>query len=336
MTIQEQGASFVRTESGDVVVELRAHPRQPVDAGELRVQPQYIGICGTDLEILHDRMPENFDTRLPHTLGHEWSGIVVETGPGSDGFAIGDRVLGHGHMGGNDWFGATHDGAASDSFVIAAHMCHHVPAGVDLLTAAIIEPFACVLQGFQKAGGVTAGDTVHVYGLGAIGLAAVIHCVTVGARVVAFDLSPLRRSRAIELGCEAALDPRDVGKAERDALGLADLVLEASGARAAQASALESAAPRGRVLLMGLSRPTETDARLSLIVERDLTVLSSVGAPTDIWEPAIRYVDRARIDLGRIVTSTLPLSRVHEAFDRAQDAQNEIKVMLRPDGADAR
>jgi L-iditol 2-dehydrogenase len=328
---------FERDEHGAVTVVNGTVDVPPVGPGMLMVRPEFVGICGTDIEILHDRMPVTFDLDLPHSMGHEWSGTVVDVGVEVEAFSPGDRVLGHGDMGGNRWFGATQDGAAAELFVLPASMCFHVPDGVDMVTAAIIEPFACVLNGFEKIGGVTAADTVHVFGLGAIGLASVAHVAHAGAQVVALDPSPLRRSRAMELGAAAAFDPiagsfsraaitREVGRPD------ADIVVEASGASSAQAAALEHAAHQGRVLYMGLSRPRSAPAQLSLIVERDLSVRSSVGAPIPIWEPAIRYLARAGLDLGSIVTSTLPFSQAAEAFVLAQDPAAEIKVMLCPDG----
>ncbi|MBK1787167.1 zinc-dependent alcohol dehydrogenase [Prauserella cavernicola] len=327
---------FERDADGEVAIVFGTVDVPSAGPGMLLIRPEFVGICGTDIEILHDRMPVTFDLNLPHSMGHEWSGTVVEVGDGVDAFAPGDRVLGHGDMGGNHWFGATDDGAAAELFVLPASMCFPVPDGVDMVTAAIIEPFACVLNGFQKIGGVTAADTVHVFGLGAIGLAAVAHAAYTGAQVVALDPSPLRRSRALALGAAAAFDPVDdrfsvamiaqeVGRPD------ADIVVEASGASGAQAAALAHAAHQGRVLFMGLSRPRSAPAQLSLIVERDLTVCSSVGAPVAIWEPSIRYLARAGLDLGSLVTRTLPFSQAAEAFVLAQDSAADIKVMLRPD-----
>lgn len=327
---------FERDAAGHVGVSLRTVDVPELGSQMLRVRPEFIGICGTDIEILHDRMPVTFDLNLPHSMGHEWSGVVLEVGAGVDGFAPGDRVLGHGDLGNNRWFGATQDGAASDAFVLPASMCYHVPEDVDMVTAAIIEPFACVLSGFQKIGGVNAADTVHVFGLGAIGLAAVAHSVHAGARVVALDPSPLRRQRALDFGAVAAFDPAADDLSPEHIAGQsgradADIVVEASGASSAQAAALEHAAPQGRVLYMGLSRPRAAAAQLSLIVERDLVVRSSVGAQIAIWEPAIRYLARAGLNLGSMVTSIMNFSEAAEAFARAQNPATDIKVMLRPD-----
>jgi threonine dehydrogenase-like Zn-dependent dehydrogenase len=166
----------------------------------------YVGICGTDAEILHGRMPDTFLINYPHSLGHEWSGTVEAVGAEVTRFQPGDRVLGHGHLGGNDWFGVTHDGAAAEIFTVPASLCFHVPDNTSLLSAAVIEPFACVLQGLTSVGGVNAADTVHVHGLGAIGLNALLQGHHAGAQVVVFDPSAVRRKRALELGAVAALD----------------------------------------------------------------------------------------------------------------------------------
>ncbi len=305
---------------------------------ELLVRPAYIGVCGTDIEILHGRMPETFKINYPHVMGHEWSGVVVAAGSGVEGFAAGDRILGHGHLGGNDWFGVTHDGAAAELFTVPADMCFHVPETVDLLTAAVIEPFACVLNGLKKIGGLSAADTVHVHGLGAIGLTAVIQAATAGARVVAFDPSQLRRETALKLGAVAAINPldtQDVTAAAEQASGrrYADVVIEASGNPAAQAAALESADDNGRVLLMGVSSPKFAPARLGLVQQRNLMITSSTGAPVDIWPAAIRYVESAQLNLGLIVSSLVAFSEGEQALVRAQDSASETKVMLAPDGS---
>lgn len=310
----------------------------PLAPTQLLVRTAYVGICGTDLEILHGRMPETFKINYPHVMGHEWSGVVEQVGTEVTGFAVGDRVLGHGHLGGNDWFGVTHDGAASDLFTVPADMCFHVPDNVDMLTAAIIEPFACVVNGLKKIGGVSAADTVHIHGLGAIGLAALVQSLTAGARVVVFDPSDRRRAAAIELGASAAINPLEVTdtvQAAEAAIGrpYADVVIEASGNPFAQAAALESADIDGRVLLMGVSKPKPVPARLGLFQERNLTVTSSTGAPVGIWPAAIRYVANTGLNLGAIVSSILPFSQAEEAIARAEDSNREIKVMLAPNGS---
>lgn len=313
------------------------HQRDPAPLGpdDISVRLSFVGICGTDAEILHDSMPETFRINYPHSLGHEWSGVVDTVGADVTEFRPGDRVLGHGYLGGNDWFGVTHDGAAAELFTVPASLCFHVPDGTSLLTAAVIEPFACVLQALTVAGGVSASDTVHIHGLGAIGLNALMQCHHAGAKVIVFDPSAVRRQRALDLGAAAATDPtvinmEDVGEGRSD-LSPADLVIEASGNPFAQANALEGTAPNARVLLMGVSRPESVPARLGLIQERNLVVRTSVGAPVTIWPAAIRYVKNSGIDLSAIVSAVFPLSQGLAALTAAQNSTEHVKVMIAPD-----
>jgi L-iditol 2-dehydrogenase len=82
---------------------------------------------------------------------------------------------------------------------------------------------------------------------------------------------------------------------------------------------------------MGVSQPRAVPARLGLIQERDLIVRTSVGAPASIWPAAIRYVRNSGLDLATIVSAVFPLSKGVEALAAAEDAKNQVKVMLAPD-----
>src|SRR5699024_2390643 len=139
-----------------------------------------------------------------------------------------------------------------------AEMCFLLQEHITLKTAAVVEPFACMMQGILQVGGVSASDVVHIHGLGALGLAAVIQAVTAGALVVAFDPSPKRRELATKLGAKRVYNPLDKDSSramltEEFGSDLADLVVEASGVPSVQAQAIESGAQNGRVLLMGVS-----------------------------------------------------------------------------------
>ncbi len=316
-----------RDEDGAVRAVVLERDAPTATTGQVIVRPLFVGLCGSDVEQLHDRMPDTFVIEFPHTLGHEWVGEIVETGPDVTGLAVGDRVVGHGHLGGNSWFGVTTDGALADLFPVAAEMCFPVPESIDSVTAAVIEPFACMLRGLLRAGGVSAVDTVHVYGLGAMGLCAVVQAVSAQARVYGFDLSEVRRRKAVELGAAGAFDPRET---ESDAVPPASLVIEVTGSPRALGAALESAGQDARVLLMGVSASRAEPVRLGLVQERGLTIMSSTGAPAEIWPAAIRFVERTKAELSRIVTTIVPLDRFEEAIERAQSPATDIKVLIQP------
>jgi len=323
------GAVVVTKVAGTVSAGYRVIERPTPGPGQLLIRPAYVGICGSDLEQLADHMPETFVINYPHVLGHEWSGEVVEVGPQVDDFEAGDRVIGHGDLGGNRWFGVTHDGAMAELFAVDGAVCLRLPAGMGLLSAALVEPFACVVEAIRKVGGVNAAHQVHVHGLGAIGLCAVIQAAITKASVVAIDPSHKRRELALSLGAELAVDPADTEAMTALAAG-ADVVVEASGAPPAQAAAVESGAADGRVLFMGVSVPRAVPARLGLIQQRNLTLTSSTGAPSGAWPSALRMLERHRVDLTPIVSTTFSFAECKEALARAADRGRETKVLLHP------
>lgn len=302
---------------------------------EALVRPEYVGICGSDLEQLGRRPVDVPNVRVPHVLGHEWSGVVVRPPADRTTLAEGDRVVGHGVLGAGRWFGVTDDGAMAERFRVPADVLFTVPEDLDAASAAVLEPFVCASAAMLKAGVPQPGEVVHVHGLGAIGLCAVIRAVMAGASVTGYDPSPQRRDLALSLGADAAVDPATVDVEEVAAgPGAARLVVEASGVAAAQAAALESAAVDGRVVFMGVSHPRPAPARLGLVQQRNLSVMASTGAPPDVW-PQCRDLARSRhLDLKALVSAVFPFSRIEEAVDAAASPGVHTKVLCRPDTAD--
>jgi threonine dehydrogenase-like Zn-dependent dehydrogenase len=120
----------------------------------------------------------------------------------------------------------------------------------------------------------------------------------------------------------------------RTELGVAgaDLVVEASGAAAAQSAALEVTAPGARVLLMGLAHEVAAQAPLRLVQARLLTVITSVGAPSEVWEPALRLMERTGLDLTAAVSDVFSFADCRAALDAAAHPATSGKVMLHPVG----
>lgn len=330
-----------RPRGGDVEIRYERIPTPRPGEGEVLVEPCFIGVCGSDLELVAGHSDDDFPIEYPHILGHEWSGIVVEAGAGVPGLSPGQLVVGHGSLGGNRWFGVTHDGAMADRFVVPAAMCFSVPEGITAQQAAMIEPLACVLQGLQHVGGADASHTAVVFGCGTLGLAMVALLASTGATVVAVDPSEQRRGLAERLGAEVAFDAgHGAALLERiqERLGVpgADLVVEASGAAAAQVAALEVTALGARVLLMGLASAVAERAPLRLIQARLLRVTTSVGAPAEVWPAALRLMRRTGLDLTAAVSDVFGFAQCREALTAAARPGTTGKVMLRPTvGAEA-
>jgi L-iditol 2-dehydrogenase len=297
--------------------------------GQLLVRPAFVGVCGSDLEQFADHTSATSVINDSHIAGHEWSGETVEVGHGVIDFEVGDRVIGHGDLGDNRWFGDIHDGVAVELVAVESTACLRLPAGMHLRSAVLLAPFACVVEAFAKTGGVNAAHRVHVHGLSTIGLCAVILAAAIRASVVAIDPSARRRQLALSLGAEAAVHPARVQAVEALA-AKADVVVEASGSPLAQAAALESAAPNGWVLFLGVSLPREAPARLGLIQERSLTVTSCTGTASSTLPKALRIIERHHLDLAPIASATFPFADPEQALARAVDRGRDTTVLPHP------
>jgi threonine dehydrogenase-like Zn-dependent dehydrogenase len=199
-----------------------------------------------------------------------------------------------------------------------------------------VEPLACCLHALRVAGGTDGGQRVVVFGCGAIGLSMVALARSVGATVVAVDRSPQRLHLAATLGADHGVEFTDQDTAAASVVSAldgagADLSVEATGAPSAQSAAIEVTAPDARVLFMGLGHRRADRVSLHAIANRHLRLMASVGAPPDIWQPALRLLQRTGIDLSPMVSDVFGLSDGEGALEAARDAAHHAKVVLSPD-----
>ena len=200
-------------------------------ADEVAVRVAFVGICGTDVEIARGDMVyyTSGAARFPCTLGHEWSGVVIEVGAGEAAarFAVGDHVVGECSVGcaragcARCASGSYHrcadrtetgimnrDGAAAERVVLPARALHRVAASVPLRAAALVEPAAVALNAALLAN-VGPGSLVAVLGDGPIGLLLLLVSRALGADAVfVVGADDARLALAARLGAAAVVDAR--------------------------------------------------------------------------------------------------------------------------------
>ena len=138
--------------------------------GELLLAPEHVSLCGTDIQILRgDR-----DDPSP-VVGHEGAARVVAAGPGTVGFAPGDRVLVNPTHPGDPSFLLGHNvpGLFQQRVLIGASAVHgglvsHLPADLPAARATLVEPFAVVRYALACLA-TSAPDTLVVHGDGLTG-----------------------------------------------------------------------------------------------------------------------------------------------------------------------
>ena len=185
---------------------------QTLEAGQVLVKIHYSGICGSQLGEIDGAKGE--DKFLPHLLGHEGSGTVVETGPGVRHVKSGDKVVLHWRKGLGiepvppkyKWDGKVVNAGWVTTFneyaIVAENRITPIPANSDMPVAAL---FGCaVTTGFGVAvnnAKVKIGDSVVVFGAGGVGLNIVQAAAMMSAHpLIAIDLHDNRLELARTMG----------------------------------------------------------------------------------------------------------------------------------------
>lgn len=301
--------------------------------GQVLVEVAFSGVCHTQL--LEARGLRGPDAFLPHGLGHEGSGRVLETGPGVKRVKAGDPVLlSWMKASGADvpgtvyrWNGRKVNSGAIITFaravVVSENRLSVLPAAFPLREAAL---FGCAVPtGFGmifntlQAG---PGQSLAVFGVGGVGLCAVAAARLAGcAPVVAVDSRAERLEAARRLGATHVFP---AGEGVLDALrglipGGFDAAVEASGRPEAMRQALSCVRARGgSAVVAGNARHGESlslDPRELNAGKRLLGTWGGDNAPDRDFPRWFAFLSSGRLDLSPLLSDPYPLARVNEALD---------------------
>ena len=326
---------------------------------EVLVAVAYCGICGSDLHEYADG-PHAIPVERPHplsgrvaplTLGHEFSGTVVEVGARVSSVRVGDRVAVEpeyrcqhcAYCSGGAYnlcvsmgfAGLMGDGGMADFAVVPAYMLHRLPDAVGLAQAAVLEPAAVALHAIRRSG-LRLGQSCAVFGLGPIGLLLVMLARLQGATtIVAVDVAAERLSAARDLGATHVLDARELdAPALRAAIHAAaggrggEIGFEAAGLQQTFEGCLQGLRKGGRLVMVGLMGEARFDAFRA--VNDELTLTTSVGY-RDVYADLLRMIEAGQLDLGRIVTRTVALEdALAGGFAALMSDKRQIKVLVAP------
>jgi 2-desacetyl-2-hydroxyethyl bacteriochlorophyllide A dehydrogenase len=323
----------------EMTVEERPEPGDP-GAGELILQPEAVGICGSEVEGYLGHMGNRTP---PLVMGHEFAGRVVAAGPGA-GELEGKRVAVNPLRGcgrcalcraglGNvcpdrTLIGVHVPGAFADFVRVPAADARVLPDGVSARLGALMEPLA---NGVHAVGlGGTDAEHAVVLGAGTIGLVTLQAALLSGIpRVEVVEPHDARRERAARLGAHAvhaAPPEEDLGP---------DLVLDAVGAQATRSAGLELLRPGGTMVCIGLAAD-ETTLGFHGVVRNQHRIQGSYAYTMADYEQAHEWLVSGRASLGDDLTEVLPLDAGPEQFARlAEGPPAEFKVFLAGAGREA-
>ncbi|HRJ45477.1 MAG: alcohol dehydrogenase catalytic domain-containing protein [Caldilineaceae bacterium] len=326
--------------------DLRLHEEPlpvPID-GEVLLRVTAVGICGSDLHWFEEGSIG--DARLAHplVLGHEFAG-VIESGPrkgervavdpalpcwqceycetGYPNFCRATRFSGHGKD----------DGSLREFMAWPERALFPLPDSISDVDGALLEPLGVALYALDL-GQIRVGDAVGIFGCGPIGLMLIRLARLNGARqIVATDLRPHRLAGAEQMGADVTL-LADAGGSERAAVldatrgrGI-DVAFEIAGVNAAVETAMETARPGARVVLVGIPADDRTSFCASTARRKGLTIqLCRRMAHT--YPRSIALAASGQIDLASLASHCFPLAEYQRAFATAA-AREGLKVVIEP------
>lgn len=302
--------------------------------GQALVEIAFSGVCHTQLlECRGHRGPDRF---LPHCLGHEGSGTVVEVGPGVTKTKPGDHVVLSWLKGSGstvvgtqyDWSGRTVNAGPVTTFqrhaVVSDSRLTVVPTDFPLATAALVG--CAVPTGVGVVFNTAAarpGQSIAVFGAGGIGLCAIAAARATGCDpVIAVDLLPSKLDIARTMGATHTIDAAagDVVAAIKAICptGL-DIAIESSGRPVVMAQSLSAVRPQGgTAVVVGNAHAGETLSIDPQQLNQGKRLLGTWGGDSDPDRDYGRYcrlLTAGKIDIAPLLSTPYPLERINEALD---------------------
>lgn len=330
-------------------MEIKEVPKPVINENEVLLKVRAAGVCKTDLHVYTGQFAYG---KPPHILGHEICGEIAEIGAAVKGVEIGQRVLVETSVGcgiceacrkGDRHLCATreeigtapHTGGYAQYVKAPAKNVIPLPDEISDEEAAIFESAVCPSGGLMRIG-VRMGETVVVYGIGPAGLAFIQTAKALGAgKVIVVGRNKKRLEKAFHFGADVLVCSSEENVPER-ILELtngngAGLVCETTGAPNIIEESVNIAANGGRVILYGLPAETATlQFPVKNIIMKQLEVHGVENNPY-VWEPLISLVADGRVNLKDMVTHTLPLERIEDAFALLQNPNEDpIKIVVYP------
>lgn len=340
--------ALIKYASGEGNVDIREVDEPRCGSTQVKLEIAFCGVCGTDIHVLHD----TFRSFPPVTLGHEFSGTVVELGKDVQGLSLGERVTGLGATAvtcgqceycRSGYFifcaqrrGMGHgvNGAFTRYTVMRPDQLYKIPSTFTLEEAAMSEPFAAAVQAVTEVSNVRIGDVALISGPGPIGLLCLKLLVAEGIKTIVVGAvgDDERLAAALRFGAYAAVN---LGEQTLDSAvqqhtngrGV-DVAFECAGVAGSVRGCLESLRPMGRYTQVAICGK-DIEFPIDRLFYKQLTMSGSVCYTASTWARMMRIYEGGRVRLDDMISAKLPISDWQRAFDLCATKQ-ALKVLMYP------
>ena len=318
---------------------------------EIMAKVAYCGICGTDISIYKGilNLGEGNSPIYPVRLGHEWSGVVVETGSETRRLRVGDHVISdtgyscgecemclegnyqcclYGRAIGTT--GECWPGAFAEYMVMPERLTFNVPNKVGLDEAALVEPASIGLYGLLRAG-IGPNKNLLVIGTGPIGLGGMACAKGMG---VGKTILAGRKDKKLAIGAKMGADvlvntTREdlaaVVMRETKGRGM-DIVMDTTGDAAIFNDVMEMVRPAGMLVIPAFYEKPIPNVHLDRLIARDCTLIGAAGTP-NVGRKVLDLLQNGHTSLKEMITDRFAFADVEAAF-HAVSERNDSRVKI--------
>lgn len=317
-------------------------PEERRAEGEALIAVRRIGVCGTDYHIYEGSHPY---LQYPRVIGHELSGEVLETTPGS-AFTLGQRVVVNPYVSCGaciacrkgkpnccvriEVLGVHRDGGMCERISVPERNLY--PAGNLTFDEAASVEFLSIGAHAAARSGLKPGDRALVVGAGPIGLGVALFAGLAGGNMTVIDLDCGRLDFVTRAGIAGRVIPADDGTDERVAEATNgegfDVVFDATGNRGSIEAAVRHVAHGGSLVLVSVVNESITFSDPELH-KREMTVFGSRNAVRLDFERVMAAIEGRRIPLQRMLTHRTSLARAAADIPRwTTDKTGLVKALV--------
>lgn len=320
-------------------------PLPEMGDNDVLIRVKKTAICGTDLHIYNWDHWAQKTVPVPMVTGHEFMGVIEAIGSHVNGYKVGDRVSGEGHLTcghcrncraglrhlcrNTVGVGVNRQGCFAEYLVIPASNVFKIADSIPDDVASIFDPYGNAVHTTLSFDLV--GEDVLIAGAGPIGIMAAAIARHVGARhVVVTDINDYRLSLAKDLGATRTVNvaQENLNDVMRE-LGMVegfDVGLEMSGNAKAFRSMLDTMNHGGRVALLGIF-PEEVSIDWSSVVFKGLFIKGIYGREMfETWYKMSSML-QSGLDISKVITHRFPAESFEEGF-RILNEGKSGKVIL--------
>jgi len=326
-------------------------PVPKAEPGELIVQVGAALTCGTDLKVFR----RGYHARMivpPALFGHELAGTVGEAGAGVDEFKSGDRVVALNSAPCGNCYFCQHNqenlcddllfnnGAYAEFIRIPARIVAkntlRVPNHVPLEHAALTEPLACAVHGFEDSKPYP-DAIVAIIGGGPLGLMMLHVAALAGCQTIAVVKHDGQVEAARQLGATHVVQASNIRKAIRETRALTpndrgvDIAIEAVGVPEAWEEAVEMVRKGGTVNFFGgCAVGTHVNLDTNRIHYSDITLRATFHHTPAMCRKALDLIASGRFQAGAFITGRAHLYELNRVFEKLMKRSTEIKTAIVP------